>query len=308
MACWSQRVGMYAQRSPSLGPTRIRPSTPRISPLRVRAAEGALSGFSSWAARFPTWPGEVTSLAPGCVFTTGEDGKKRLLWGILAKDGDVGGGEELSAGVASGTAQLARECRGVAVPCLRPITQTPGGAHPQSGQGSHSQGPCVRYCKPTLSHADQIILREIGLRLHLWISHLQKHSSSRVGLHLVWHLCAVMPQLSYAPPPQLSLFLSLMKFPTFFCHFNHPHDFQPVLRTVIAHRCVMSAFVAITPRPLIVGGQIFPSFLICQRGREGRGGGTVCARINRKLHSVISQHALFAFTHYSNLHSVMTIC
>ena len=136
-----------------------------------------------------------------------------------------------------------------------------------------------------------------------------KHSSSEVGLHLVWHLCAVMPQLSYAPPPQVSLplSLSLMKFPTFFCHFNHPHDFQPVLRTVIAHRCVMSAFVAITPRPLIVGGQIFPSFLICQRGREGRGGGTVCARINRKLHSVISQHALFAFTHYLNSHSVTCV-
>ena len=39
------------------------------------------------------------------------------------KDGDVG--EELSAGVASGDAQLTRECRGVAVPCIWPVTQAP---------------------------------------------------------------------------------------------------------------------------------------------------------------------------------------
>ena len=119
-----------------------------------------------------------------------------------------------------------------------------------------------------------------------------------------------MPQLP--PPPPRHKYLSLLK--PFLCHFNHPHDFHPLLRTVIAHRCVMSAFVAIIPRPVIVSGQHFPSFLICHRGRGGGGGEMSCARINRKMHSVIAQQPpTHAFAHYSNwhlclLHSMMTIC
>ena len=132
----------------------------------------------------------MTSRAPGCVFTTGEGGKKRLLQGILSKDGEIDGGKELSTGVASGAAQLARECRGVAVPCLWPITQTPGGAHPQGGQGSHSQGPGVRYYQ--LSHLQ---IKEFdpwlgGNWLHLGISHLQKIPVAE----LVFILCDIYVQ------------------------------------------------------------------------------------------------------------------
>ena len=70
------------------------------------------------------------------------------------KDGDVG--EELSAGVASGDAELTRECRGVAVPRLWPVPQAPRGPNPQGGQGSHSEGPRVRYyCLSCSNHSTQ---------------------------------------------------------------------------------------------------------------------------------------------------------
>ena len=83
------------------------------------------------------------------------DGREKAA---VRKDG---GGVELSAGVASGDAKLTRECRGLAVSCLWTITQTPGDPHPQSGQGSHSKGPGVRYyCQIIQPISD--ILRHIG--------------------------------------------------------------------------------------------------------------------------------------------------
>ena len=108
----------------------------------------------------------------------------------------------------------------------------------------------------------------------------------------------------------LSLSLSLMKLPTFFCHLNHPTDFHPVLRTVIAHRCVMSAFVAIIPRPLIVGGQIFPSFLICHRRREGGervGVPESTAKCILYLAACTLLH-IFQTGTLCLLHAIMTIC
>ena len=74
-----------------------------------------------------------------------------------------------------------------------------------------------------------------------------------------------MPELSAGPTPQVSLSPYDETLSIFFALY----DFHPVLWAVIAHRCVMSAFVVIIPRPLIVSGQIFPSFLICHRGVEG---------------------------------------
>ena len=74
-----------------------------------------------------------------------------------------------------------------------------------------------------------------------------------------------MPELSAGPTPQVSLSPYDETLSIFFALY----DFHPVLWAVIAHRCVMSAFVVIIPRPLIVSGQIFPSFLICHRGAEG---------------------------------------
>ena len=77
-----------------------------------------------------------------------------------------------------------------------------------------------------------------------------------------------MPQLSAGPPPQVSRSPSDQTLRIFLALY----DFHPALRAVIAHRCVMSAFVVIMPRPLIVSGQIFPSFLICHRvPGEGEG-------------------------------------
>ena len=129
----------------------------------------------------------------------------------------------------------------------------------------------------------------------------------RVCLHLLWQLSAEMPQISAAPPPQvslspydetLSIFFGTLWFPSCSAGRNSPS------------LCNVSICRDNTKAPDCQWSDFSKFSDLSQRC----GGGERGARINHKMHSVISQHARFytlfklALCYLCLLHAIMTLC